>query len=204
MAFYEGAEHAKMLTVGNRAATDEDMESLAGLSSHGEFGVSLAALFSTDTKASFGDDGTEKIRGRETIRLKYSVPLETSRNQISLGSVAKVTAYRGRCWVDPETFQVVRLEDIAVDIPADIPISASSSRTDYDLVEIAGRNYWLPVSANVRMVAESKPGREIYNFYENILGKLALPNYNPRKVEAINSIAFGDYQKFGAEVKVTF
>jgi hypothetical protein len=79
-----------------------------------------------------------------------------------------------------------------------------SSRTEYDRVEIAGTSCWLPVSANVRMVAESKPGRPIFNFYEVILGKTALPDFNPPRAEAVNLIRFEDYRKFQAEVKISF
>ncbi len=203
-AFYDGAEQHKVLSVGGKPAHAEQLEGLAGLTSRGEFGSSLAALFAPETKAVFQPDGREKLRGRQAARFRYSVPAENSRNQISLGSVAAVTAYRGRCWVDVETGQVLRLEDQAVDIPADLPVTASSSRTEYDRVEIAGGTYWLPISANVRMVAESKPGRPIFNFYEVIMGRMALPNFNPPRAEAVNLIKFEDYHKFQAEVKVSF
>ncbi|GAB4110682.1 MAG: hypothetical protein Kow001_11670 [Acidobacteriota bacterium] len=203
-AFYEGAEQHTVLTVGGKPAPGDRLESLTGLTSRGEFGSSLAALFDPETRTVFEPDGQEKLRGRQTARFRFTVPAETSRNQISLGSVAAITAYRGRCWVDVETGQVLRLEDQAVDIPADLPVTASSSRTEYDRVEIAGNSYWLPVSANVRVVAESKPGRPIFNFYEVIMGKMALPNFNPPRAEAVNLIRFEDYRKFQADVKITF
>lgn len=203
-AFYEGAEQLKVLTVGGKPAPRQELEGLTGLTSRGEFGISLAALFDPEVRAVFEPEGRERLRGKDTLRYRYFVPAETSRNQISLGSLAAVTAYRGKCWVDVKTARVVRLEDSAVDIPAELPVTASSSRTEYDRVEIAGKQYWLPVSATVRMNVESKPGRPAFDFYHIIMGRNGLPNVGYGKAEAVNVIRFEDYRKFEAEVKISF
>jgi hypothetical protein len=89
-----------------------------------------------------------------------------------------VTAYRGRCWIDPESFQIVRLEERAVNIPQDFPITRSEGSIDYDLQDIAGKKYWLPVRAEMLLVQGGA-------------------NLHTRNV-----IEFKRYRKFEAEVKI--
>lgn len=46
-------------------------------------------------------------------------------------------AYRGKCWVDPVSYQVVRLEKKAVDIPRDFPVNRFDVLIEYAPVRIA-------------------------------------------------------------------
>jgi len=74
---------------------------------------------------------------------------------------------------------VVRLEDKAIDIPEDFPVTRSEGSTDYDLADIAGVKYWLPVRAEILMVEGGT------------------------KVHTRNVIEFKRYRKFEAEVKIS-
>ncbi len=202
LSFYGQAEHYRVLTVGGKPVKDEDAVLMTGLMSVGEFAGSLKALFAPATNASFHCDGTEKINGRETIRLKYRVPVETSHNAIRIGNEEVVTAYRGRCWIDTATKAIVRLEDIAENIPGDFPVTHSESRTDFGEVDIAGRTFWLPVKASVKLKARTRSGHKRYDFYQQLLGAAAYPNLNPGSVEAVNVIKFEDYHKFETKVRI--
>ena len=84
----------------------------------------------------------------------------------------------GRCWIDPESLQIVRLEDKAINIPPDFPITRSDGATDYDLADIGGRKYWLPVRAEVLLVEGGA------------------------KLHTRNVIEFKRYRKFEAEVRI--
>ncbi len=97
-------------------------------------------------------------------------------------------AYRGRCWLDAATGQVVRLELEAVGIPPDFPISQSSTVVEYGPVEIAGKKCWLPVRAETRLATSSS--RE-------------LPEHE-RLRDSRNVIEFRDYRRFGADVKIQY
>src|SRR5207248_4627282 len=96
------------------------------------------------------------------------------------GDQETVTGYRGRIWVDRETYRVLRLEDIATDIPAGFPITAAESRIDYDWVTINEKKYLLPSNAEIKLTA-------------------AVGN---QSIQTRNEIRFRNYQKFGAEVKI--
>jgi hypothetical protein len=179
LSYFDKKEHYKILTVANQATTTATMENLSGTRSTGEFGTSLRALFEPATNAVFRLEGREQTNGRETIRMGYQVARETSSRTINYNNERTIiTAYRGRCWIDPESFQVVRLEDKAINIPLDFPITRSDGATDYDLADIGGRKYWLPVRAEVLLVEGGA------------------------KLHTRNVIEFKRYRKFEAEVKI--
>jgi len=179
LSYFDRKEHYKILTVANQATTSATIENLSGTRSTGEFGTSMRSLFDPGTNAVFRLEGREQTNGRETIRLGYQVVRETSSRSINYNNERTiVTAYRGRCWIDPESFQVVRLEDKAINIPPDFPITRSDGATDYDLADIGGRKYWLPVRAEVLLVEGGA------------------------KLHTRNVIEFKRYRKFEAEVRI--
>jgi len=181
LSYYDRKEHYKILTVANQAASpNASMETLSGTRSTGEFGTTLRALFDSQTNATFRLEGLDQTNGRDTVRVGYQVPKETSSRSINYNNERTiVTAYRGRCWIDPNSFQVVRLEDKAIAIPEDFPITRSEGATDYDLADISGVKYWLPVRAEVLLVEGAA------------------------KVHTRNVIEFKKYRKFEAEVKIS-
>jgi len=179
LSYFDRKEHYKILTVANQATTTATIENLSGTRSTGEFGTSMRSLFEPATKAAFRLEGREQTNGRETIRLGYQVARETSSRSINYNNERTiVTAYRGRCWIDPESFQVVRLEDKAINIPPDFPITRSDGATEYDLADIGGKKYWLPVRAEVLLVEGGA------------------------KLHTRNVIEFKRYRKFEAEVRI--
>jgi hypothetical protein len=180
LSYYDKKEHYKILTVANQASPNATMETLSGTRSTGEFGTTLRALFDPNTNATFRLEGLDQTNGRDTVRIGYQVPKETSSRTINYNNQRTViTAYRGRCWIDPTSYQVVRLEDKALAIPEDFPITRSEGATDYDLAEISGVKYWLPVRAEVLLVEGAA------------------------KVHTRNVIEFKKYRKFEAEVKIS-
>ena len=93
-----------------------------------------------------------------------------------------MAAYRGRCWIDPTSFQLVRFEYKALDIPRNFPIIQSEGTTDYDLTDLEGKKYWLPVRAEVLLLVD-------------------LVDRGVR-VHTRNVIEFKRYRKFEAEVRI--
>jgi hypothetical protein len=202
ISFYGKEEHSRLLSLGGKPVEGEAPVFVPGLRSQGEFGNSLQALFSPGTHASFIYDGRSKIKGRPTVRVKYSVSLENSRFIVTAAKDSFVTAYRGTCWVDARTKEIVRLESFAVGIPEDALVTYSSSRTDYGPVRIAGSLYWLPVTATVEFRARSSNGRKHFDFYGALLGPAASFRLNPKTIRAVNTVDFTDYQKFSTEIRL--
>ncbi len=110
------------------------------------------------------------------------MPKDTSKRSIIFredqAEQAVVTPYRGRCWIDPTSLQVVKIEERAFRIPPAFPITRSEGSTEYSLVEIAGREHWLPVRAEV------------------------LLEHRSARVHSKNVIEFKRYRKFGSDVKI--
>ncbi|MFN8008701.1 MAG: hypothetical protein U0V70_17090 [Terriglobia bacterium] len=179
LSYYDSKEHYKILTVGNRITADMTMEKLGGTTSTGEFGTTLRMLFDPASKASFRLEGSDQSTGHDTVRLGFQVPLDTSHYTITYNKAQTIiAAYRGRCWVDPASNNVVRLESKAINIPETFPITRAEGSVDYDLAEIAGVKYWLPVRAEALLVEGA------------------------RKIHTRNVIEFKKYRKFGADVKL--
>lgn len=182
LTYYDKQEHYKLVSVGNRsAASDATLESLKGTTSTGEFGSSLNYLFDPATGTQFRFEGIDHSRGAPTVRVGFRVPKDTSKRSIifrdGTTELGVVTPYRGRCWIDPDSLQVVQIKERAYRIPDTFPITRSEGSTEYDRVEIAGQQHWLPVRAEVLM--------------ENRTARL----------HTRNVIQFKQYRKFGSEVK---
>ncbi|MFN2597668.1 MAG: hypothetical protein ABR563_10835 [Pyrinomonadaceae bacterium] len=201
----EGGERYKVLAVnGVPTATAEaqersNYEQESGSSSTGEFVTLLKELFSDEAKTQFQAVDTDVIREHRAIIYEYEIKLEDSQQTLlyrgkgSDTQVARVGS-RGRVWVDRENFRVLRLENVATDIPVGFPITAAANTVDYDWVTIAEKKYLLPVSATVEMTSMAP-----------------VKSFDPREGRAVerveivqthNEIRFRSYQKFGTEVKL--
>ncbi len=179
LTYFEKKEKYQIISVANQPAAKATLESLKGSWSTGEFGSSLRMLFDPQSNAAFRLEGVDQTNGHDTVRISYQVPRETSGSTITYNNEQTiVTAYRGRCWVDPESFNVVRLEEKAINIPESFPVSRAETTIDYDIQDIAGRKCWLPVRAEMLLVERSV-------------------NH-----QAQNVIEFKRYRKFEAEVKL--
>lgn len=182
----DAGEQYKVLAVNGLPAPESAQggstyEQLGGTSSTGEFVSLLKTLFDESTRATFKMSDTDLLRGRRAIVYDYEVKLENSKQTIKAGPYSQVvTGYRGRVWLDRENYRVLRLEDVSTDIPSDFPVTAASSRVDYDWVVISDNKYLLPISAHVELTS----GR------------------NDREYQSRNEIRFRNYQKFGSEVKI--
>jgi hypothetical protein len=179
LTYFEKKENYRIISVANQPTATATMESLKGSWSTGEFGSSLRMLFDPQSNAAFRLEGVDQTNGHETIRISYQVPKETSGSTITYNNERTiVTAYRGRCWIEPESFNVVRLEEKAINIPEDFPINRAETTIDYDVQDIAGRKCWLPVRAEILLVERTV-------------------NHHARNV-----IEFKKYRKFEAEVRI--
>jgi hypothetical protein len=182
-----GEEYKLLAINGLPAGTDtregNSYEQIGGTSSTGEYVSMLAALFSESTRAEFAAVDTDLLRGRRTIVYEFDVKQQFSKQSIkAMGGAPQtiVTGYRGRVWIDRENFRVLRIEDISTAIPAGFPITAASSRIDYDWVTINEQKYLLPSDAEIKLTATS----------------------SDQSTQTRNEIRFRNYQKFGAEVKI--
>ena len=125
------------------------MENLSGSLSMGEFGSALRGLFEPRTQAQFRPAGLKKINNTKTLCIAFKVSQERSSRFIAYDDQTIITAYRGRCWVDPDNYRIVRLEKKAVGIPGNFPVTRFDTIVDYAPVDISGSSHWLPREAEI-------------------------------------------------------
>lgn len=186
LSFYDRKEHYEILTVNRQPVPGgTTMENLGGGLSIGEFGSALRGLFEHRTQAEFRLIGPKRINRRKTLCIAFEVSQERSRRFITLNDSTIITAYRGRCWVNPDTYEVVRLEKKAVDIPREFPVTQFDMSVDYAPVAISGVSYWLPKEAEI-WISRRPPGVSLKN----------------TRIRTKSKIRFDGYRRFGTGVKL--
>ena len=106
--------------------------------------------------------------------------IQHSTLRLSLSDLARATIpYSGTVSLDPATGAILRITDIATDIPKEIRTRSISTAIDYQSIEISGTKYLLPVHATV--LVDTGTG--------NIRNEISFQKY--RKFEVESNITFG-------------
>ena len=179
VSYVENKENYEVLSVNNRVVNNRGMFELGGANSTGEFGSMLAEMFEPNTGTRFRWARHSLLRRRPVYVFHYDVLRRRSRWRIRFDNSEEiVTAYQGLVYVDKESEQVLRIAMSATGIPADFPIQEARSRLDYDFAEISGREFLLPLKAQMNM--------------------------RQSKFLIRNNVEFRLYRKFSAESTLTF
>jgi len=186
LSFYDGKEHYEIVSVNSKPAPGATMENLTGRLTIGEFGSALRGLFEPRTQAEFKLVGLKKMNKLKTLCIAFQVSQERSRRFITYKQKTIITAYRGRCWVNPETYEIVRLEKKAVGIPRDFPVSQFDMSVDYAPVTISGSPHWVPRKAEIRISRRLQGEQTSKNTFMRTKSK----------------IRFDGYRRFGTGVKL--
>lgn len=167
------------------AETKDSYDDLDGSTSRGEFVTSLEKIFDKDSKTEFGIVDTDTIRNRQTLIYSYKILLENNKGGgVALKDASGLSAaagQEGKIWIDRNTLRVLRIEYKLTDIPSDFPVKSVTKFIDYDLVDIGGNKYLLPTLSDFRGVVKGSDAA----------------------FESRNIIRFKNYQRYGAEVKIS-
>ena len=169
LSYYEGQEYYRVISE-NGKPSKKEWEKLGGSRFSGEFGSLLRSVFEPACQAAFTFGGVVKEEGSDAVILEFVIAQENSRFGVqSEGLFTKeglFVATRGRCWVEPKTLRIIRLEQSAVDIPHYHPIESMTTRVDYGDVEIQGQPCWLPKRAESIALAGKTFYRNLVEFTE--------------------------------------
>jgi hypothetical protein len=182
----EKGEQYKVLSK-NGAPVNSDVANsyngLDGATSGGEFVEDLQKIFKPESRTEFELVTTDVIRGRPTVVYGYTIRIENNEDGgVGLkGPNPQSTraGEKGRIWVDRQTFRVLRVSYELTDIEPSFPVKSVTKSIDYDMVEIAGEKYLLPLLSDFRGTVAS----------------------GGKRFESRNLIRFRSYQKYGTEVK---
>ena len=169
------------------ATTMSSYSGLEGATSGGEFVEDLAKIFKAESKTRFEILTTDLVRGRRAVVYDYEIAIENNKDGgVGLkGAGGRMidsapAGEKGRVWIDRETARVLRIEYKATDIAPTFAVKAMSKSIDYDMVDIAGEKYLLPILSDFRGTIQN--GRD--------------------RFENRNVIRFRSYQRYGTEVKI--
>ena len=176
VTFYGEKEDYRVVSVDGRKVTGVDPMQLAGATSAGEFGTALHDIFDLKSHTVFRWDKKAKLHGREVLVFAFHVPRDGGATVIHRNpDLQVVVPYSGRIFVDVGSLDALRSES-TLELPAGFPIESAEKSVDYSPIEIAGREYVLPVHSEVRL-------RDRIYLY-------------------VNRIDFRDYHKFAVDSKI--
>ena len=136
---------------GAKRIDESDITKLvSGTIGNGDFALMARNLFLTNS-AQFKYTGETDLEGRRAARFDYVVPLIASGYRLRVQPNEATVGHHGSIWADPESFDLLRMEVFADDIPAFLGLSASTDRMEYARFDIAGSNFLLPAGSTLTM-----------------------------------------------------
>lgn len=145
-----GIEHYLLVSMGDHAVRESRPVNFDTLGSRGEFVSAVRVLFEPTSRAAFHRRGAQDHNGRRLRRFDFVVHKGNSQWYIG-PDPGYAPAYSGSIWIDSANGSVHRLDMEASSFPQDFFITAASLRLTFSFVEIAGIEYLMPDSADVRL-----------------------------------------------------
>ncbi|MFM2123759.1 MAG: hypothetical protein RL328_210 [Acidobacteriota bacterium] len=165
LSFVEKKENYKVVLINNLPVKDIAHDKVGGATSSGEFGSMLLEIFQPDSRTEFRWDRWATLRGRRTHVFEFRVLQRYSKYLISDRESGRemVAGYRGLIYADPETKMVMRIKFDAEGLQ-NFPINRVSLDLNYDFVTISGRQYVLPLKAELQSAAGAYGSRNEVEF----------------------------------------
>jgi hypothetical protein len=181
LSYLDHAEDYHLITV-NGHPTTQSFQSMRGAWSQGEFGSLMLGIFDLNSHTRFTWDHWTHLRKRATQVYSYRVRTSDSHYKLSFGMGPVpdevLVGEEGLVYLDGETNDIVRLTDRAADIPIDFPVRQAVRVLDYATQDVGGKQYVLPLRAEVRM--------------------------GTGYIHTKNEVTFSGFRKFQGESTITF
>ena len=114
----------------------------------GIFGSQAENIF-LEGVASFYYIGVFEKDGHRAYRYDFQVPLEKSGFTVKHNSAEATVPYHGSFWADVNTFDLVRLETVADQIPSLTAISFVKEEVEYTTLAVGNSEFLLPLHAEM-------------------------------------------------------
>jgi hypothetical protein len=135
----------------------------SGLMGNGLFAVDLKVVF-LNNQCIISYQGEEPHAGRRQARYDFYSSSMMSGYTVHNAGASGAVAIRGSFWADPQTFDLLRMEFHAEEIPPAVSYSAISTSIEYDRVRIGEGDVLLPQAADLRITGLS--GEQKWNHIE--------------------------------------
>jgi hypothetical protein len=179
LSFFDQKENYKVIMVNNSMVTNNlQHDQLGGSTSSGEFGSILRAIFTPESRTEFSFDRWTGLHGRwqQVFTFHTGEPIYSIRHGDSKRTI--VARAHGEVFIDRDNKMVTRIKLECEGIPSDFPIQSVTLDQVYDLADIGGQQYMLPLHSDVR----SREGR----------------------YQSWNEVTYGGYQKFSSDASISF
>ena len=151
---------------GAKRIDESDITKLVGGTiGNGDFALMAWNLFQTNS-ARFKYAGETDLEGRRAARFDYVVPLIASGYRLKVLPREALVGHHGSIWADPESFDLLRMQVFADDIPMYLRLSAVMETMEYARVEIAGASFLLPAGSTLTMTQpDGTENRNVARFH---------------------------------------
>jgi hypothetical protein len=120
-----------------------------GLMGNGIFSLFAHDIFVTGIP-SYKFAGEEQMDGRGLLRYDFTVPQFVSGYRVGTNFGSAMVGFHGSFWADPKTFDAVRLDIIADDVPDYTGLTGVENRVDFAKVRIGAADVLLPQSGELK------------------------------------------------------
>lgn len=182
LSYFDAREHYRLIRI-NGTMTTRGLEEVGGAVTEGEFGSLLKTIFVADSKTVLRWDHWTTLRKRAAHVYTFRIAPENATYRMDFRAGPRdmmrtaIAGQHGFVYIDRETNQILRVIAYA-DIPVSFPVKESATVLDYDFTGVGGRQFLLPLRADVRMAT--------------------------RELHTRNLVEFQDYRKFTGESTITF
>jgi hypothetical protein len=163
LSYFEGREEYTKVRVNDKIAPGVDQ--LQGAMGEGEFGTLMRDVFLPESGAEFEDEHRKKLHGREMSVFKFDIKKEHSRYKMTADEDRQyVAAFRGEIFVDDDTKMVMRLVVDPYGMPSGFPVKSAKTTLDYEMTDVGGTRYLLPVKAEILSEHHRLSSRNVEEF----------------------------------------
>jgi len=135
----------------------------AGMISSGNFESAIKSVL-LDNTSEIHFHGVGEIWGRHALRWDYKIPYNLSAWTVNINGRGGRVSETGSFWADAESFQLLRLQSEAGDIPPDLLVASITNTLDYARVAVHTKDLLLPQS--VELLVTDLKGAETRNRIE--------------------------------------
>jgi hypothetical protein len=130
---------------GEERFSDRSLHALVrtGSTSTGTFASFLGHIFGT-TSATFTYNGDVDASGHVVAEFGFQVPEEKSTYSVGNERAHSIVGYRGTFWVDPDSFDLMRLSITADHLPEQLHACKTNTTLQYDHIQMNHADYLIP------------------------------------------------------------
>ncbi len=180
LSYFQQKEEHELVLVDDKP-TVLKYQGLTGGTGEGEFGATLQDIFNRSSQTAFRWESWKTVRKHRTAVFLYKVDAAHSRYSVEAGEPGNthhaMVGFHGRLEIDRDTGEVLHLTYVA-EPPRTVSLDEVSNTVDYDLADVGGRNYLLPVHSETEI---HSPGLSVRN-----------------------EIDFREYRKFSADSAIEY